>query len=143
MVLANNPPNPNDFAGFLIWKTSNELEKYINSLLLPFDLIQSEIFHLIAIMQLVQAGKQVSQIEVSRSIGTTPMSTSKILRKLEKKHLISRVVGNDSRSKSIQITNDGLKILMSTVQILGDANTTFFANTNQEELTKNLKQIQN
>jgi DNA-binding MarR family transcriptional regulator len=142
MDLPNNPPNPNDFAGFLIWKTSNELEKYINSLLVPFGLIQSEIFHLIAIMQLVQSSKTVSQIEISRSIGTTPMSTSKILRNLEKKQLISRVVGNDSRSKSIQITHEGLKILMSTVQILGDANTTFFANTNQQELTKNLKQIQ-
>jgi DNA-binding MarR family transcriptional regulator len=142
MVLPNNPPNPNDYAGFLIWKTSNQWEKYINILLLPFDLIQSEIFHLISIVQLVQTQTNVTQIELSRSIGTTPMSTSKILRGLEKKGFISRIPGKDPRSKTIQITKQGMEILISTAPILANADQTFFSSSKPQELIKQLKEIQ-
>jgi DNA-binding MarR family transcriptional regulator len=142
MVLPNNPPNPNNYDGFLIWKTSNEWEKYINSLLSPFGLIQSEICHLISIIQLVQTQKHVTQIELSRSIGTTPMSTSKILRGLEKKGLISRIPGKDPRSKTIQITKQGMQILIATAPILAEADQTFFSSTKPQELINQLKEIQ-
>jgi DNA-binding MarR family transcriptional regulator len=142
MVLPNNPPNPNDYAGFLIWKTSNQWEKYINNLLLPFGLIQSEICHLISIIQLVQIQKTVTQVELSRSIGTTPMSTSKILRGLEKKGFISRIPGKDTRSKTIQITEQGMEILISTAPILAKADGEFFASSNPQQLIKQLQEIQ-
>jgi DNA-binding MarR family transcriptional regulator len=142
MVIPNNSPDPNQYAAFLIWKTSNELERYLNKLLFPFNLIQSEIFHLISIIQLVQSQQNVTQIELSKQISTTPMSTSKILQGLEKKGFILRVQGKDARSKTIHITEKGMEVLLSTAEVLAAANKVFFKDsTNPKQLTKLLQEI--
>lgn len=120
-------PVPTDFAGFLLWQAANKWEKYINLQLRETGLNQADMLHLISIFHLLQISSQVSQVQLADYTGVTTMSVSKILTKLTKYDLITRKTGSDSRSKSISLTENGLKILQECANRMRDADKKFFA----------------
>ena len=120
-------PNPNSYAGFLFWQKSNSWEKYINSILKQFKLNQAEYLHLVSLFWLQNNQPQVVQADLAQYTGVTSMGTSKILVKLEKLDFISRFTGDDSRSKAVTVTQNGLKVLMETANEIGKADKLFFS----------------
>jgi DNA-binding MarR family transcriptional regulator len=119
-------PDPSKYAGFLLWQTSNKLEKYINLQLREFGLNQAEILHMISLIHLLQTQKEVSQTQLSEYTGVTTMSVSKILTKLEKLNYVTRTTGSDPRSKSVAITKSGFELLIACATKMHDIDSTFF-----------------
>jgi DNA-binding MarR family transcriptional regulator len=140
-IIPNDAPNATDYPGFVLWQKSNNWERYINDLLKPFSISQSEILQLISIITLLRSQDEVTQIELVALTGVTPMHTSKILIKLEKNNLISRKVATDSRAKALRVTEKGLKLLFATAPILQDANKNFFPKENLEIFNTYLNKI--
>lgn len=136
-----NAPNPEDFAGFLIWQLSNKWEKYVNQQLKEFNTNQGECFHLISIMQLSARLSEVTQVDVARVTGGSIMNTSKILKSLEKKQWITRHVASDPRAKKVEITEAGIAIAQDTATVLGKANEVFFGVNHTEKLISMLQGI--
>lgn len=139
--LAIDAPEPEDFAGFLIWQLSNKWEKYVNQQLKEFDTNQGECFHLISIWQLSKRLSEVTQVDIARTTGGSIMNTSKILKSLEKKQWITRQPASDPRAKKVEITKAGIAILFDTSTVLGKANETFFDVHHTEELIATLQAI--
>lgn len=134
-------PNPEDFAGFLIWQLSNKWEKYVNQKLKEFNTNQGECFHLISILQLSARLSEVTQVDVARVTGGSMMNTSKILKSLEKKQWITRQVASDPRAKKVEITESGIVIAKDTAMVLGKANEFFFGVSHTEALIATLQEI--
>jgi DNA-binding MarR family transcriptional regulator len=134
-------PNPEDFAGFLIWQLSNKWEKYVNQQLKEFNASQGECFHLISILQLSMRLDEVTQVDIARVTGGSMMNTSKILKSLEKKQWITRQTASDPRAKKVEITEAGLAISKATARVLGKANELFFGVNHTKELIATLQEI--
>lgn len=135
-------PNPYDVAGFQLWQSANEWERFVNTALEPFGVNQSEVFQLIS---LVVAARQqegvgeVTQVLLAQLTGTHVMTVSKILRSLEKKQLIVRTVGRDARAKALRITKAGEQLLIETTGALMEANNNFFPAAGRAELVAYLQ----
>jgi DNA-binding MarR family transcriptional regulator len=140
-LLPKNIPDPRDFIGFLLWQKSNNWEKYINQQIKSFDITQSEIFLLISLAILTSNDKEVTQIDLVKFTSVSPMSVSKALKILERKELISRNVGTDSRSKSLELTEEGVSILIKSSHLLIQSQNTFFPNQDMTIFSKYLKSL--
>jgi DNA-binding MarR family transcriptional regulator len=134
-------PVPTDFAGFLLWQTANKWEKYINLQLRATGLNQAEMLHAISLFHLLQIQTDVSQTQLADYTGVTTMSVSKILTKLEKNNLIARKTGSDPRSKSITLTESGLKLIQECATEMRNADETFFPSTSKPQFINYLKKL--
>jgi DNA-binding MarR family transcriptional regulator len=139
--LLADAPNPEDFAGFLIWQLSNKWEKYVNQKLKEFDTNQGECFHLIAILQLSLKLSEVTQVDIAQGTGGSMMNTSKILKSLEQKQWITRQTASDSRAKKVAVTEAGLAISVTLAEVLGKANEDFYRTQHTPEFIATLQQI--
>lgn len=139
--LPTNAPNPEDFAGFLIWQLSNKWEKYVNQKLKEFNISQGECFHLISIMQLSKRLNEVTQVDIAHVTGGSIMNTSKILKSLEKKKWITRQTASDSRAKKVSITETGIAISVDVAKVLGKANQDFYSTYHTQEFITTLQKI--
>lgn len=139
--LPPNPPNPEDFAGFLIWQLSNKWEKYVNQKLKEFHTNQGECFHLIAILQLSARLSEVTQVDIAHVTGGAVMNTSKILKSLEEKQWIVRQTASDSRAKKVTVTQAGIEISIAMATVLGKANADFYGINHTSEFIAALQQI--
>jgi MarR family transcriptional regulator for hemolysin len=122
--------------GFLIWQKAAGWERHLNSKLKNAGLNQSEYFHLLALFWLMQNQVEITQVELSRYLGTTTMSTSKIIQKIEKEGFVNRKTGRDSRSKAIYCTAKGEEFVVSTVNNIIKAENEFFRLENKKEVLK-------
>lgn len=139
--LPEDAPNPEDFAGFLIWQLSNKWERYVNQKLKAFDTHQGEVFHLISILQLSKKLDEVTQVDIARVTGGSIMNTSKILKSLESKDWITRQTASDSRAKKITVTEAGFTVLLGTAEVLGKADETFYSKGRTPDFIATLVQI--
>ena len=118
--------DPTNYAGFLVWQTSNNWERFVNNQLLVNSINQSELFHMIGLLWLTKENKTLTQASLSRFVGTTSMNTSKILKKLETLGYVTREVGTDVRANSILLTVKGKKIVLESAKNLGAAEEQFY-----------------
>ena len=139
--LLTDAPNPEDFAGFLIWQLSNKWEKYVNQKLKGFNINQGEAFHLISILQLSKELSEVTQVDIANATGGSIMNTSKILKSLEKKQWITRQTASDSRAKKVAVTEAGLAISVNIAAVLGKADEAFYKSSRTPEFIATLQQI--
>ena len=124
--LVEKAPDPEGFAGFLIWQLSNKWEKYVNQQLKAFNINQGEAFHLIAILQLSQKLDEVTQVDIAGAAGGSIMNTSKIIRSLEKKQWVIRQTASDARAKQVSVTQAGIDISIEIAAVLAAADKTFY-----------------
>ena len=153
-LIPPDSPNPNNYAGFLVWQIANKWEKYVNIQLKKHNATQSECFCMISILQLLQDKNQVkglkitremtpevTQVDIARQSGNSIMNTSKILKNLEKKDLIERTTALDSRAKSIKLTKKGMQISMNVASVLHQANSDFYGIHGNKNLIQSLQNI--
>jgi DNA-binding MarR family transcriptional regulator len=134
--------DPTKYKGFLLWQKANNWEKYINNILKPYETTQSEIFLLISLSVLADQVVEVTQVKLVDFTDVSPMSISKTLKILEKKKLILRKTGKDTRSKSLQITSLANKLLMQTAPILFEADKEFFPKDTNSNFFKYLQSLE-
>ncbi|MBV8325240.1 MarR family transcriptional regulator [Chryseobacterium sp.] len=131
-----------DSSGFLLWQVTNLWQREIKKILLPFDLTHSQFVILASIHWLTIQKADVTQIILSHHTKIDPMTTSQVVRTLQKKELISRQEHKtDTRAKTIEITEKGKKTIKKAVIAVEKFDQDFFAllQTSQNTFNQNLQ----
>jgi DNA-binding MarR family transcriptional regulator len=134
--------DPKQYAGYLIWQISNKWEQYVNSILKPFAITQSEYLHLVALTTLEQTTPHPTLVSIAKEAGCTIANTTKITKRLQAKSFVSIVKSSaDKRAKSINITPSGKDVAMQAAFLLLQANNDFFQQNSTSRLTLLLQNI--
>lgn len=107
----NKLEDSNDDIGYLIWKVSKYWQRGKLRLLGEFGLTGSQLELLGAIYHMSRENTEATQIILSQETGIDPMTTSTILRNLQKKGLISRrESATDTRARIVEVTKSGSEL---------------------------------
>lgn len=105
-----------------------------------FDITGSQMEILSAIYWLCKDEKDITQILLSQHTQIDPMTTSTILRNLQKKELITRKSSKtDTRARIVEITPKGEEKLLKAAKKLHESTDEVFKKLNQEALKKQLQ----
>lgn len=133
-----------DSSGFLLWQVTNLWQREIKKALSPFDLTHSQFVILANTHWLSLQKTEVTQIILSQHTKIDPMTTSQVLRALQKKEFISRKEHvTDTRAKTIEITAAGKKIIKKAVIAVENFDREFFSKleNSQQEFNRNLQSL--
>ncbi|BAP30923.1 transcriptional regulator, MarR family [Chryseobacterium sp. StRB126] len=133
-----------DSSGFLLWQVTNLWQREIKKALLPFDLTHSQFVILASTHWLSLQKTEVTQIILSHHTKIDPMTTSQVLRALQKKDFICRKEHmTDTRAKTIEITEAGKKTIKKAVIAVENFDREFFSKleTSQQEFNRNLQSL--
>lgn len=104
----NKLGNPNEDVGYLIWRVSKYWQRGKHKILDEFGLTTSQMELLGAIYHMSIQQIEATQIILSQETEIDPMTTSTILRNLERKGLISRRESTtDTRARIVEATEAG------------------------------------
>ncbi len=127
---------PEDSPGYLLLKVSLEWRSMIEGALKEFDLTHPQFIILATTAWLTQNNEKISQIDISRTAGLDPNTTSQILRGLEKKKLIKRTRSLNERSKSPILTAIGLDLLTHALPAVEVTDQFFFDRLSENEMAQ-------
>lgn len=117
-----------DSSDFLLWQVYNQWQRGKNKALEKYDLTSSQLTLLTAIYWLKQQQQDVTQILLSKTANIDRMTTSTVLRTLEKKGFISRVEhSTDTRAKTVDLSGSGKKITVTALQTVSKYNEKYFS----------------
>jgi len=104
---------------YLIWRIFKYLQRAKHKLLEEYGLTSSQLELLGAIYHISKQDMEVTQILLSQKTGIDPMTTSTILRTLQKKGLINRHESKtDTRARIVEVTDAGSDLFeKATVKI--------------------------
>ncbi|WP_185288067.1 MarR family winged helix-turn-helix transcriptional regulator [Chryseobacterium lactis] len=133
-----------DSSGFLLWQVTNLWQREIKKALLPFDLTHSQFVILASTHWLSIQKTEATQIILSQHTKIDPMTTSQVLRALQKKEFIRRKEHiTDTRAKTIEITKHGKETIKKAVIAVEAFDREFFSKLDspQQEFNKNLQSL--
>lgn len=108
--------DPYNDLGYLIWQIMKSWQRGKHKLLDEFGLTGSQMEILSAVYHLDQTEQEVTQIAISHITNVDPMTTSTILRNLQKKSLIDRKASKiDTRARVVEITDAGTELFVKAV----------------------------
>lgn len=114
-------------SGFLLWQVTTLWQRGIKKSLDSIDITHPQFVLLASLLWLSKQKESVTQIDLSQHSKIDPMTTSTVIRTLEKKQLIKRQEHyTDTRAKTISLTDNGLKITKQAVKIIEKFDTDFF-----------------
>lgn len=117
-----------DSPGFLLWQVTNLWQREIRKALEKYDLTHSQFVLLASILWLSQQEQCITQVLLSSHTKIDPMTTSTVLRTLQKKGLLQRQEHlTDTRAKTVALTPDGLKITRQAVKTVEKFDGNFFS----------------
>ncbi len=118
---------PEESTGFLLWQVTNLWQREIKKALEQYDLTHSQFVLLASILWLSQQKESVTQILLSTHTKIDPMTTSTVLRTLQKKGLLQRQEhSTDTRAKTVELTADGKKMARFAVKTIEKFDGEFF-----------------
>lgn len=107
---------PEQSTGFLLWQVTNLWQREIKKALIDYDLTHSQFVLMASILWLEASEKNISQILLSQFTKIDAMTTSTVLRTLQKKGYIKRKEDNlDTRAKKIVLTDKGREVTKKAV----------------------------
>jgi len=113
--------------GFLLWQVTNLWQREIKKALEPYELTHSQFVLLASVHWLTLHEKNVTQILLSTHTKIDPMTTSTVLRTLQKKGLLRRQEHSiDTRAKTVGLTEKGKNIIMQAVKAVESFDKSFF-----------------
>lgn len=114
--------------GFLLWQLTNLWQREIKKSLEPLGLTHSQFVLLASIHWLTIQKKDVTQVLLSNHTKIDPMTTSTVLRTLQKKEFLKRQEHlTDTRAKTVILTDKGTKTIKKAIKIVEKFDTVFFA----------------
>jgi DNA-binding MarR family transcriptional regulator len=118
---------PDESSGFLLWQVTNLWQREIKKALEKYDLTHSQFVLLASTLWFSQFDEGLTQISLSSHTKIDPMTTSTVLRTLQRKGFIERQDhSTDTRAKIIVLTNEGRKIAKQAVKTVELFDKTFF-----------------
>lgn len=113
---------------FLLWQVYSQWQKGKNKVLEKHDLTSPQLTLLASIFWLKQQKQEVTQILLSNTANIDRMTTSTVLRTLQKKELITRVEHpTDTRAKTVDLSEIGKKITVTALQTVSKYNEKYFS----------------
>jgi len=123
----------------LMWKVTRLLSKTKKSILDEFDLTCSQFEILGAIYQLSKNNIEVIQINLSEKTQIDPMTTSTILRNLQKRGLIKRERGLiNTRTVEVKLTELGKDVYVLAQKKIELMREDIYQNLDQQQFTNQL-----
>ncbi|MEO7988146.1 MAG: MarR family transcriptional regulator [Chryseolinea sp.] len=132
---------PEESSGFLLWQVTNLWQREIKKALEQFGLTHSQFVLMASIHWLTLHKQEVTQIVLSDHTKIDPMTTSTVLRTLQQKGFIQRQEhATDTRAKTVELTEEGKKVVKKAVITVEKFDTMFFSSLGKKttELNKNL-----
>lgn len=127
----------------LIWRVTKQLTKSKKQILEQFDLTSSQFDIMAAIYQSKkEKGQGVIQIDLSTKTQIDPMTTSTILRNLQKRGLIRRERGLvNTRTVEVELTAAGEKLYELAQQKSDKMKEEIYQNLDQQKLASQLVKL--
>ncbi|NDV94968.1 MarR family transcriptional regulator [Dysgonomonas sp. 521] len=136
----NKFENPNDDIGYLIWRVSKYWQRGKHKLLGEFGLTGSQLELLGAIYHMSKQKMEATQIILSQETEIDPMTTSTILRNLQKKGLISRRESTtDTRARIVEVTDAGSELFEKAIMKVKEGQDLLFENVDRNALKMQLQ----
>ncbi len=132
---------PEESSGFLLWQVTNLWQREIKKALEDYGLTHSQYVLLASIHWLTIHKQEVTQIVLSAHTKIDPMTTSTVLKTLQKKGLIQRQEHlTDTRAKTVGLTDDGKNMIKKAVVTVEKFDADFFSllGTKTTEFNDNL-----
>ena len=108
---------PEESSEFLLWQVTNLWQRELRKALEKYDLTHSQFVLLASILWLSLKKENVTQVLLSTHTKIDPMTTSTVLRTLQKKGLLRRQEQvTDTRAKTVELTENGTKIAKLAVK---------------------------
>ena len=118
---------PEESSGFLLWQVTNLWQREIRKALEQHDLTHSQFVLLASTLWLTKEKQIITQVVLSNHTKIDPMTTSTVLRTLQKKGLIERVEHEtDTRAKTISLTSTGAELAKQAVKTVEKFDHDFF-----------------
>jgi DNA-binding MarR family transcriptional regulator len=115
-------------SGFLLWQVTNLWQREIKKALEQYGLTHSQFVLMASIHWLTIHEKDVTQIVLSAHTKIDPMTTSTVLRTLQKKELIQRQEHlTDTRAKTVRLTDEGIKMIKEAIVTVEKFDKDFFS----------------
>lgn len=119
---------PEESSGFLLWQVTNLWQREIKKVLEKYNLTHSQFVLLASILWLSEQKEIVTQILLSSHTKIDPMTTSTVLRALQKRGLLERQEHlTDTRAKTVGLTSSGRKIAKLAVKTVEQFDGEFFS----------------
>ena len=119
---------PEQSPGFRLWKLSTLWRRQAEAALLKVGLTHPQFVLLAVTGWLTREGTQIKQVDLAKRCGTDINMTSQVLRTLERKGYLKRVQA-DGRSKYLQLTEEGKKMVLAALPLVEEVDKEFFAHT--------------
>lgn len=133
-----------DSSGFLLWQVTNLWQREIKKALEKHGLTHSQFVLLASIHWLTLSKQNVTQILLSSHTKIDPMTTSTVLRTLQKKGLLKRQEHEtDTRAKTVSLTDKGIKTVIQAVKTVEQFDNEFFSPLGKQikEFNHNLSKL--
>jgi DNA-binding MarR family transcriptional regulator len=124
---------PGESPGFLLWRVTLRWQRVMVAALRPLGLTHVQFVLLASAWWLTSiAGESPTRRRLAEHAGTDPMMTSQVLRSLEARGLITRVVDpSDSRARLLGVTQSGMALAQRAIGLVEAADADFFAAAGQ------------
>jgi DNA-binding MarR family transcriptional regulator len=133
---------PDESSGFLLWQVTNLWQREIKKALEKYDLTHSQFVLLASTLWFSQFEEGLTQISLSAHTKIDPMTTSTVLRTLQRKGFIERQDhSTDTRAKIVVLTNEGRRVAKQAVKTVELFDKAFFQPLNDEVISFNKKLI--
>jgi DNA-binding MarR family transcriptional regulator len=117
-----------DSTGFLLWQVTNLWQRAIRRALEKHDLTHAQFVLMASIHWLTLHKVEVTQIVLSEHTKIDPMTTSTVLRTLQKKELVQRQEhATDTRAKTVILTHAGTQVIKQAVKTVEAFDNSFFS----------------
>jgi len=117
---------PGKSPGFLLWRVSNAWQRQQRAALQPLGLTHSQ-FVILSCATWFGDKEPLSQARIGELTGVDPMTTSQIVRSLEKlKYLIRQPHPEDPRAKLVAVTSAGRALAQKAVVVVEQTDIAFF-----------------
>lgn len=118
---------PQDSLGFMFWQTSNLWQRKMVKALKPIDLTLAQFVILAGTARLETGSEPVTQVRLARQAKTDVMMTSQVVRKLQRKGLLTRKQSEaDPRANEIELTDRGRQTVVNGLAIVQKVEESFF-----------------
>ncbi len=93
-----------------------------------FDITSPQLTLLTSIYWLKQNGHSTTQITIANTANMDRMTTSTVLRTLQKKGLVSRAEHEtDTRAKTVALTDEGIRVTVAALNEVNSYNISYFS----------------
>jgi len=114
-------------SGFLLWQVTTSWQRGIKKILHTINITHPQFVLLASLLWLSKQKESVTQIDLSLHSKIDPMTTSTVIRILQRKKLVERQEHHtDTRAKSITLTATGLKITRQAIKLIEKFDASFF-----------------